>query len=161
MQVGTVPVEGGMAEGAEFVPLDGPPSLAATADTTTTEVRPQRVLVIEDNVDAADSLREVLEMWRHTVVVAYSGSDGIAKARSFRPEVVFCDIGLPEMDGYQVAQAMRSDPGLRKAKLVALTGYASPDDVVRSREAGFSAHFAKPPNLEAIEGVLATASGVP
>jgi CheY-like chemotaxis protein len=89
-------------------------------------------LIIEDNVDAADSLREVLELSGHEVAVAYNGPDGLAKAREWRPEVLLCDIGLPGMDGYEVARAFRADEALRKTFLVALSGYALPVKLVRS-----------------------------
>jgi two-component system CheB/CheR fusion protein len=119
---------------------------------------PRRVLVIEDNVDAAETLREVLEFLEHTVELAYSGEDGVAKARRFRPDVILCDIGLPGMDGYEVAREARDDPALREARLVALSGYAAPQDVARALEAGFDAHLAKPPTLDAIEETLAASS---
>ena len=118
-----------------------------------------RVLVIEDNVDAADTLREVLELGAHVVTVAYSGPEGLAKARAFRPDIVICDIGLPEMDGYAVARAMRADAELGRVTLIALTGYAQPEDVAKARAAGFNAHLAKPPSLEALENVLAGVRG--
>ena len=70
------------------------------------------MLVIEDNVDAAESLREALELGGHEVAVAYDGPEGLAKARAFEPEVVLCDIGLPGMDGYEVARALRADAAL-------------------------------------------------
>jgi two-component system CheB/CheR fusion protein len=111
-------------------------------------------LVIEDNVDAAESLRQVLEINGHEVEVAHSGPAGIEKARSFGPEVVLCDIGLPEMDGYEVAQAMRGDSALGRIKLIALTGYAGPEDVARAREAGFDAHLAKPASAAALAQAL-------
>jgi CheY-like chemotaxis protein len=114
-------------------------------------------LIIEDNRDAADSLREVLELDHHAAAVAYSGAEGLEKARTFRPDVVLCDIGLPKMDGYEVARAMRADPALATTTLVALTGYAAAEDVARSQEAGFDDHLAKPPSIEAIERVLAKA----
>ena len=117
----------------------------------------RRVVIIEDNADAADSLRQVLELEGHQVEVASSGPKGIEKARVFEPEVVICDIGLPDMDGYAVARAMRADPALRAIVLVALTGYAAPEDEARAREAGFSAHLAKPPPLEALKRILADA----
>ncbi len=113
-----------------------------------------RILLIEDNEDAANSLRAALELHENTVAVARSGPDGIAAARDFKPDVVVCDIGLPTMDGYEVARAIRADPELRSLSLVALTGYASPDDITRSREAGFDRHLAKPPNIEALERVV-------
>jgi PAS domain S-box-containing protein len=116
--------------------------------------RSQRVLIIEDNADAADSLREVLELDAHVVEVAYDGPEGIAKARQFKPEVVLCDIGLPGMDGYEVARTFRADEALRGAFLVALSGYALPEDVRRAAAAGFRHHLAKPPSLEELESIL-------
>ncbi|HSD21463.1 MAG TPA: ATP-binding protein [Anaeromyxobacter sp.] len=121
--------------------------------------RPCRVLIIEDNVDAADSLRDVLELGAHVVTVAYSGPEGLAKARAFRPDVVMCDIGLPEMDGYAVARAMRADAELGRLTLIALTGYAQPEDVAEARAAGFDVHLAKPPSIEMLEQVLAGVRG--
>jgi PAS domain S-box-containing protein len=120
---------------------------------------PRRVLVIEDNEDAADTLREVLELDDHVVEVAYSGRGGIEKARTFRPDIVFCDIGLPEVDGYEVARTLRADPELASVVLVAVSGYAQPEDVAMSREAGFDAHLAKPATLETLGRVLADLDG--
>jgi CheY-like chemotaxis protein len=91
------------------------------------------------------------------VEVAYNGRQGIAKAKEFRPDVVFCDIGLPMMDGYEVARAFRADDALKDAFLVALSGYAMPEDVARAQAAGFSRHLAKPPSLEKLEEILAEA----
>jgi len=115
----------------------------------------QRVLVIEDNVEAAETMREALEFGRHLVEVAYSGSEGLAKAHDFRPDVVLCDIGLPVMDGYEVARRMRADPDLRSVHLIALTGYGLPEDIEKSRFAGFEDHLVKPPSLDALEERLA------
>jgi PAS domain S-box-containing protein len=119
---------------------------------------PRRVLVIEDNEDAADTLREMLMLDEHVVEVVYSGPEGIEKARGFHPEVVLCDIGLPGMDGYQVARAMRADPDLSSATLVAVSGYAQPEDMAMSKEAGFDAHLAKPAGIEALRRILAEVS---
>jgi PAS domain S-box-containing protein len=116
---------------------------------------PRRVLVIEDNHDAANILREVLELDNHVVEVAYSGRDGIEKARAFHPDVALCDIGLPEMDGYEVARTMRADPELRRIALIALSGYVQPEDVAMAKEAGFDAHIAKPSSFDTIERALA------
>ena len=113
------------------------------------------MLVIEDNEDAANSLREVLEFDEHVVEVAYTGREGIEKAQAFHPDVVLCDIGLPEMDGYEVARTMRADPELGRVGLIALSGYAQPEDVEMAREAGFDAHLAKPPSIETLERALA------
>lgn len=117
----------------------------------------RRVLIIEDNIDAADSLREVLEFSEHKVEVAYNGPEGIAKAREFFPDVVLCDIGLPGMDGYEVAQVFRADEALKGAHLIALSGYAQPEDLRRSSEAGFERHLAKPPSIAKLDELLAKA----
>ena len=116
-----------------------------------------RVLVVEDNLDAAETLREMLLMWDHEVEVANDGPDGVVRARAFRPDVVLCDIGLPGMDGYEVARALRADPSVSSAFLVAVTGYASPDDARRAAGAGFDLHLGKPVPIEVLEEVLATA----
>jgi CheY-like chemotaxis protein len=100
------------------------------------------------------SLKEALEMGEHVVEVAFTGPEGLEKARSFRPQVVLCDIGLPGMDGYELARRMRSDPSLRSIPLVALSGYASAEDVEMAMAAGFDRHLAKPPGLEQLERTL-------
>ncbi|MGA7742850.1 MAG: response regulator [Polyangia bacterium] len=115
----------------------------------------RRILVIEDNVDTAESLREVLLFGGHEVEVAYNGPQGIAKAREFRPDVVLCDIGLPGMDGLDVARAFKSDETLRGSFLVALSGYALPEDLQCARAAGFEAHLAKPSSIEQFDRLLA------
>jgi two-component system CheB/CheR fusion protein len=150
----------GVDQGAEFVmrlplALEEVASESARSSTPAASGR-RRVLIIEDNVDAADSLREALELSEHEVDVAYTGPSGIAKARASKPEVVFCDIGLPGMDGFEVARAFRADDALSGTRLIALSGYALPEDVQRAREAGFDQHVAKPPSLERLEEVLAS-----
>jgi PAS domain S-box-containing protein len=151
----------GLGKGAEFEvvlptisPSDitEPPPLIEQAPT-----QPRRVLIIEDNRDAADSLCEVLDLFNHSAMVAYSGDEGLKKVRAHRPDVVLCDIGLPGMDGHEVARAIRADASLSATTLVALTGYAAPEDLARSQEAGFDYHLAKPPSIEAIEHVLGQA----
>jgi PAS domain S-box-containing protein len=125
-----------------------PDSVAVTA--------PRRVLIIEDNADAADTLRELLTLEGHVVTVAATGAEGLALARHSPPDVVLCDIGLPGMDGYAVARSLRSDAAFAGVALVALTGYARAEDVLKARAAGFDAHLAKPPTMEALTRVLAT-----
>ncbi len=115
---------------------------------------PRRVLVIEDNVDAAETLRDIFQLHAHVVEVAYSGPDGLAKARAFKPDVVLCDIGLPGMDGYAVARALRAEPAFVHVALVALTGYAEPEDVARAQDAGFDAHLVKPAGIQALLHVV-------
>jgi signal transduction histidine kinase/CheY-like chemotaxis protein len=149
----------GDGRGAEFVvrlPLDRaePPRLTVVPSARATAPG-RRVLVIEDNVDAAETLKEALELADHVVEVAYAGLEGLEKARTFRPDVVLCDIGLPGMDGYQIARTLRADPELRAISLVALTGYALPEDLEKARAAGFDRHLAKPPDLDELERTIA------
>jgi PAS domain S-box-containing protein len=150
----------GPGKGAEFVvelPLDEKVGGEPSARAVGTAGSQRRVLIIEDNRDAADSLREVLQFGGHSVEVAYNGPDGLDRARGFKPEIVLCDIGLPGMDGYEVARAFRADQALKGAFLVALSGYALPDDLQRAQEAGFEKHLAKPSSLEKLEELLADA----
>jgi PAS domain S-box-containing protein len=147
----------GLGRGAEFalsLPLDENATGERHHSSRPPPADSRRVLIIEDNVDAADSLRDLLELGAHTVRVAYDGPSGIEMARTFRPEVVLCDIGLPGMDGYSVARTLRADPELGSAWLVALTGYALPEDLTRAEEAGFRDHLAKPPDLEKLGRIL-------
>jgi PAS domain S-box-containing protein len=150
----------GVGKGAAFtitLPLDVAADRLVPARSAVDGGRstPRRVLVIEDNEDTANTLREVLEFDEHVVDVAYTGREGIERARAFHPDVVLCDISLPEMDGYAVARAMRADPELARFGLVALSGYAQPEDVAIAREAGFDAHLAKPPSFDAIARAVA------
>ena len=150
----------GPGRGAELrvrLPLSTTEATVATPGAVSAVTR-RRVLVIEDNVDAAQSLRDVLELAEHEVAVVHSGPDGLEKAREFRPDVVLCDIGLPGMDGYQVARAFRADEALKASRLVALSGYALPEDVQHALQAGFEAHLAKPPSLERLVELLGQGS---
>ncbi|MGC4116830.1 MAG: ATP-binding protein [Myxococcales bacterium] len=149
----------GAGKGAEFIlslPLDE--QVAPVRPPPLSSARPEksalRVLVIEDNVDAAETLKEALELDGHQVETAATGLAGIEKAHALHPDVILCDIGLPEMDGFEVARRLRADPELRSAPLVALSGYAAPEDLERSKLAGFDRHLAKPPDLGALENAL-------
>ncbi len=120
-----------------------------------------RVLIIEDNMDAADTMREVMGLIDHDVVaVAHDGVRGVEAARVYQPDVVLCDIGLPELDGFGVAQALRADPDehVRSAFLVALSGYALPEDIAKATAAGFDAHMAKPADLSVLQRLLSDAA---
>jgi CheY-like chemotaxis protein len=153
-------VSAGPGRGTDFVvtlPLAAPRGDAANEDRAPTAGAPdraRRVLVIDDNRDAADSLAQLVAMLGHTTDVAYDAIDGLAKASENVPDVVLCDIGLPGMDGYEFARQFRARSRGRDVRLVAVSGYAQPDDVARAAEAGFDAHVAKPPDPERIEEVL-------
>lgn len=149
----------GPGKGSEFVvrlPLDVGDEAGQEPDSSRQDARhmKRRVLVIEDNVDAADTLRKALERYAHEVQVARGGPEGIAKARALKPDVLLCDLGLPGMDGFEVARAFRADDLLESVFLVALSGYASPEDLQRAAEAGFELHLAKPVAIEKLEEVL-------
>jgi signal transduction histidine kinase/ActR/RegA family two-component response regulator len=148
----------GPGKGAEFtirLPLHRGPGPRAEPQPRERPAAPgRRVLIVEDNVDSAESLRDVLEIGGHVVQVAHSGAAGLELAHGFRPEVVLCDVGLPGIDGYGVARSLRADPVLACVTLVALTGYAAPDDVARSKEAGFDLHLAKPVDVEELDRIL-------
>jgi CheY-like chemotaxis protein len=115
-----------------------------------------RVLIVEDHRDAAEMLKDLLEMNGYEVEIALSGPDGVRAARASRPDVVLCDIGLPGMDGYEVAERLRADPGGAFRRLVAVTGYGQDEDRRRSREAGFQYHLVKPIDPEELREVLLT-----
>ena len=106
--------------------------------------RALHVLVAEDNVDAAETLRMILEVWGYQVSVAHSGPAAIEAARRLRPDAVVCDIGLPGASGYEVAKALRAEPTNRGAILIAVTGYGGATNRQAALSAGFDAHFAKP-----------------
>ena len=149
----------GPNRGAEFtvrLPLVAAPAPAARVHEP---VRPEarRVLVIEDNLDGAETLRDLLELDGHQVRVAGNGPAGLSLAREFGPEIVVCDLGLPEMDGYQVARELRADAALRSAFLIALSGYAQDGDVERARMSGFDRHLAKPATPEKLEALFSEA----
>jgi CheY-like chemotaxis protein len=118
--------------------------------------RARRILVIEDNVDAAQLLAEVLQMGGHSVRIAHDGLDGVALALAMVPEVVFCDLGLPGLDGFGVARALRADERLCSTVLIAISGYSRRQDRARSAAAGFDFHLAKPATVSDLESLLAS-----
>ena len=117
---------------------------------------PHRVLVVDDNTDAADSLAMLLEAIGNDVRVAYDGEEAVDKALEFSPEVVLLDIGLPKMHGYDVAKRIRAEKGA-DVLLVAVTGWGNEEDRRRSRDAGFDYHFTKPVDPEDLVRVVGTA----
>jgi CheY-like chemotaxis protein len=113
-----------------------------------------RILLVEDNPDAAETLRELLQLSGHVVVMAATGPAALVTARGVQPEVVICDIGLPGMDGYAVARALKQDPATRAARLIALSGYGQEEDRRQALEAGFEEYLTKPVRLEELERLL-------
>jgi CheY-like chemotaxis protein len=116
---------------------------------------------VEDNRDAAESLRDLLELFGCTVALAYSGPEALASAPSFRPEVVLCDLGLPGMTGYEVGAKLREEPHLKNTRLIAVSGYGQEEDQRRSREAGFDLHLTKPVDFEELWRLLPVQAPTP
>jgi PAS domain S-box-containing protein len=151
----------GPGRGAEFavtLPLAGPPEAPREARPGARAPSGLSVLLVEDNRDAGETLREILELQGHRARLALDGHAGLAAFLEAVPDVVICDIGLPDMTGYEVVRRLRLLPGGATVLAVALTGYAQPEDVDAARAAGFDAHLAKPPPLEELDALLARAS---
>jgi len=117
----------------------------------------RRVLVVDDNRDLAESLGMVLRLWGHDVKVVYDGPGALATAREYRPDVIFLDIGLPGLDGYEVARRLRGPLGFRDTRVVAITGYGREEDRRKAREAGFDVHLTKPVDPEDLHKLLQSA----
>ena len=114
-----------------------------------------RVMVVDDNVELALGLARLLKLLGHDVKMAHDGPTALEAARSFQPEIVLLDIGLPGLDGYQVATMLRQEGPSRKARIIAITGYGHEDDRRRSREAGFDHHLVKPIEFRSLVTLLA------
>lgn len=151
---------GGLGQGSEirlFLPIEAAPAPAKAPDTTppASDI-PRQILLIEDNLDAAESLSDLLHLMGHEVHVEHAGTAGVEAAKERLPNFIICDIGLPgEMDGFAVARALRAIPELGATQLVALTGYGGQEDRRRALEAGFHVHLTKPVELRALEELLA------
>ena len=147
----------GRGRGAEFT-VRLPVSVDDAPTPATAERGPDRartVLVVEDNDDARDSLRLLLESLGHRVVAAADGTEGLARAESHRPEVALIDLGLPGLDAYEVARALRATPAGKTITLIAVTGYGQAEDRRRSKEAGFDAHLVKPVSQALLSSLIA------
>jgi CheY-like chemotaxis protein len=116
-----------------------------------------KVLVADDNRDGADGFAMLLELLGHQVRTAYSGKQAVAMAEEFRPELVMLDIGMPEMNGYEVARHLRQQPWGRDMVLVAITGWGQDEDRLQAQAAGFDHHRAKPVELDALDPIIAQA----
>ena len=129
----------------------GPPAEKAA------DVKPaqRRILVVDDNADAARTLAELARRWNYDVRIARDGAAALELAGEYHPDVVLLDIGLPKMSGYQVATRLRQQPDFQKTLLVAMTGYGQDEDRRRSREAGFNLHLVKPVPPDVLQNLLA------
>jgi signal transduction histidine kinase/ActR/RegA family two-component response regulator len=153
----------GMGRGARFqITLP----VAAVTDAEIETVKPaadaprrMHVLVVEDNIDSADSTRAVLELAGHQVTVAHTGAEALAAARQDGLDVVLCDLGLPDMSGYEVAKALRHNPRTAAAHLIALSGHGSNPDRRRCQEAGFLRHYVKPVEPAVLQSLIAALGG--
>ena len=150
----------GEGKGSEFVirlPLAG---AVGTMDERPRPADPQerrgvrRILIVDDNVDGAELLDEVFRALGHATRLAHDGAAALAVARDFRPHIAFLDIGLPEMDGYQLARRLRTVPGLEEVRLVAVTGFGQEADRDRAREAGFDEHLVKPVEIDGLRRLM-------
>jgi len=151
----------GPRRGSEFVVrlpvLPGRPGQASLRSAEPDSPLPspgRRILVVDDNTDAADGLANFLRTLGHSVRTVYDGTSAIEEARRIRPEIVLLDIGMPGADGHEVARRLRGEVALTSSLLVALSGYCQESDRQRSREAGFDHHLAKPVDLTRLEGLL-------
>jgi CheY-like chemotaxis protein len=157
----------GPGEGSEFsfrLPLaieahDAAEDRAVDADPRSSG-GPRRVLVVDDNRDAADTLAQVLTAFDHDVRVAYDGPSALAVVAEFRPALAFLDIGLPVMDGYELARRLRENDPTRALTLVAVTGYGQQADRERSERAGFDRHLVKPVPIDEVLALANEKSGV-
>jgi CheY-like chemotaxis protein len=156
----------GAGRGAEFVLRLPRTSLTTTPTRAAAEshraaprtARPRRVLVVDDNHDAAAMLAEALTVRGHTVRTAHDGLSGLRAAETFLPDVALVDIGLPVMDGYELARQLSEHPRLRGIRLIALTGYGQEQDRTRSRDAGFVGHLVKPVDLTQVHHIVESTS---
>ena len=153
----------GPGRGSEFVVrlplLQAAPGAQAPRHEEQGAEGPVRVLVVDDNADAAQMLATLLEAHGHEVSVEYDGTAGLARALRERPEVMLLDIGLPDMDGHELARRLRATPDTANALLIALTGYGQSEDRERARQAGFDRHLVKPADLSELLRILAEVRG--
>jgi signal transduction histidine kinase/PAS domain-containing protein len=159
MHGGTLEVESaGIGQGAAFtirLPRAEAAAETASLESFTPRGSALRVLVVDDNVDAAETLSSILELSGHSTRLVHTGSRAVPAAIDFRPDVVMLDIGLPELDGYQVARLLRNEPTVKHAAIIALTGWGSEEDRRQARSAGFDEHLVKPVDTAILAMVLA------
>lgn len=115
---------------------------------------PTRILVVDDNADAAESLSRLLRLTGHETRAVFDGPSALEAVGGFQPHLVLLDLGLPEMDGYEVARRIREIPEMAGARLIAVSGYGETEHRQRSAEAGFDQHLTKPVNLDALLSMI-------
>ena len=149
----------GLGQGSEFIvrlpALSPARESIGPIETAKQPAQTSRVLVVDDNVDVADMLVVMLQMFGHEVQAAYSGQTALETAVEYQPDVVLLDIGLPDMDGYEVARRLRRQPQTKDVWLIAMTGYGQDSDRQRSEEAGFDHHLVKPVDSQKLQDLLA------
>ncbi|HEX5081221.1 MAG TPA: ATP-binding protein, partial [Blastocatellia bacterium] len=156
----------GLGKGSEFVTRL--PAIAEPATETASKLEekvyappsggPMRVLVVDDNVDSAESMAMLLRLYGHEVRLAHDGEAALEEARSFKPDVMFLDLSLPKMDGYEVARRLRQEPATSGMTLVAMTGYGHEEERRRTHEAGFHSHLVKPVDFDLLRELLSSLS---
>jgi len=148
----------GPGRGARFTltlpTVEAPVPTEPARPTTPVLGGPLRILIVEDHPDAAETLRELLELVGCTVEVAWTGLEGIEKAPQFRPDVLLCDLGLPRLDGFAVAACLRTLPETAHIRMIALTGHGQEEDQRRARDAGFDLHLTKPIDFDELWHLL-------
>ncbi len=154
---------GGLDQGSRFtvaLPLAAAPAKAEPVAASQAPAPPlrRRFLVVDDNVDATLSQATLLRILGHEVETAFGGAEALDKARAFRPDIVLLDLGMPRMDGFEVARRLRATAEGRGMLLVAQTGWGQEEHRKRTREAGFDAHLAKPVDIEALMCLVAASA---
>jgi CheY-like chemotaxis protein len=154
----------GLGKGSEFLarlpalaePAPDSAGKSAEASSASPTKGSRRMLVVDDNVDSAESMAVLLRLHGHEVGLAYDGQSALEEAYAFRPEVMFLDLDLPKMDGYEVARRLRMEPAMKDMTLVAITGYGQEEDLQHTQEAGFQLHMVKPVDFDKVEALLAS-----
>ncbi len=138
------------------VASEAAPPMQATSPRRPGHAARHRVLIVDDNVAVAEVLAEILGRWHHETCVTHSGEAALKLAKTYQPDVVLLDIGLPGITGYEVAEQLRRQPEFSRTLLVAITGYGQEEDRRRSRTAGFNHHLVKPVRAEELRDVLSS-----
>jgi len=154
----------GPGHGSEFVirlpKMESPPSVQERSESVqSSPTSEQYVLVVDDNASSADSLSSLLEAYGYQVEAAYDGKTALDRVKERTPDAVLLDIGMPQMDGYEVARRLREDPRLARMRLIAISGYGQEEDRQRSREAGFDHHLVKPVDIDVLLELLGNRPG--